>query len=130
MGTNTAPLLADVLLYIHQVEFIQTLLSAGMKQLASRFNYTNRYIYIDDVKHKHTDSKKYRGQVYPVELEIKDTKGSFTSASYLDLQQSIRRDGQFYTSVYDKRDDFNFHITNVSFLSIKIPSSPAYGVII
>ena len=31
---------------------------------------------------------------------------------------------------YDKRDDFNFHITNFPFLSSNIPSSPAYGVLI
>ena len=36
----------------------------------------------------------------------------------------------FNTSLYDKRDDFNFHITNFPFLSSNIPSSPAYGVFI
>ena len=35
-----------------------------------------------------------------------------------------------WTSLYDKRDDFNFHITNFPFLSSNIPSSPAYGVFI
>ena len=40
------------------------------------------------------------------------------------------RDGQLHTSLYDKRDDFNFHITNFPFLSSNIPSSPAYGVFI
>ena len=39
-------------------------------------------------------------------------------------------DGQLRTSLYDKRDDFNFHITNFPFLSSNIPSSPAYGVFI
>ena len=53
-----------------------------------------------------------------------------TSASYLDLLLSIGRDGQLRTSLYDKRDDFNFHITNFPFLSSNIPSSPAYGVFI
>ena len=38
--------------------------------------------------------------------------------------------GQLHTSLYDKRDDFNFHITNPPFLSSNIPSSPAYGVFI
>ena len=33
-------------------------------------------------------------------------------------------------TLYDKRDDFNFHITNFPFLSSNIPSSPAYGVFI
>ena len=51
---------------------------------------------------------------------------------YLDLLQilSIGRDGQLHTSIYDKRDDFNFHITNFPFLSSNIPTSPAYGVFI
>ena len=39
-------------------------------------------------------------------------------------------DGQHHTSIYDKRYDFNFHITNFPFLSSNIPSSPAYGVFI
>ena len=68
--------------------------------------------------------------MYPAELEIKDTTESTTSASYLDLLLSIGRDGQLHTSIYDKRDDFNFHITNFPFLSSNIPLSPDYGVFI
>ena len=37
---------------------------------------------------------------------------------------------KIHTSLYDKRDDFNFHITNFPFLISNIPSSPAYGVFI
>ena len=55
---------------------------------------------------------------------------SYTSAYYLDLLLSIDRDGQLHISLYDKRDDFNFHITNFPFLSSNIPSSLAYGVFI
>ena len=62
--------------------------------------------------------------------DSKNTTESNTSASYLDLRLSIGRDGQLHTSLYDKRDDFNFHITNFPFLSSNIPSSPAYGVFI
>ena len=68
--------------------------------------------------------------MYLAELEIKDTTESTASASYLDLLLSIGRDGQLHTSIYDKRDDFNFHITNFPFLSSNIPSSPAYEVFI
>ena len=116
MGTNCAPLLADIFLYSYEAEFIQSLLSTGRKQLASRFNFTYRYI--DDVLSiNNPEFENYLGQMYPVELEIKDTTESNTSASYLDLLLSIGRDGQLHTSIYDKRDDFNFHITNVPFLS-------------
>ena len=69
------------------------------------------------------------GQIYPAESEIKDTTESITSA-YLDLLLSILRDCQLHASTYDKRDDFNFHITNFPFLRSNIPSSPVYGVFI
>ena len=129
MGTNCAPLLAHIFLYSYEAEFIQSLLSAGKKRLASQFNFTYRYI--DDVLSiNNPDFENYLGQMYPPELEIKDTTESNTSASYLDLLLSIGRDGQLRTSLYDKRDDFNFHITNFPFLSSNVPSSPAYGVFI
>ena len=129
MGTNCAPLLADIYLYSYEAEFIQSLLSTGRKQLASRFNFIYRYI--DDVLSiNNPEFENYLGQMYPVELEIKDTTESNTTASYLDLLLSIGRDGQLHTSIYDKRDDFNFHITNFPFLGSNIPTSPAYGVFI
>ena len=67
--------------------------------------------------------------MYPAELEIKDTTESNTSAFYFDLLLSIGTDGQLRTSLYDKREYFNFLITNFPFLSSNIPSSPASGVL-
>ena len=85
MGTNCAPLLADIFLYSYEAEFIQSLLSTGKTKLASQFNFTYRYI--DDVLSiKNPDFENYLGQMYPAELEIKDTTESNTSASYLNYQ--------------------------------------------
>ena len=129
MGTNCAPLLADIFQYSYEADFIQSLLSTGKKHLASRFNLTYRYI--DDVLSINSPQiEHYLGQMYPAKLEIKDTTESTTSPSYLDLLLSIARDVQLHTSIYDKRDDFNFHITNFPFLISNIPSSPAYSVFI
>ena len=94
-------------------------------------NPIRHHSYIDDVLSiNNPEFENYLDQIYPVELEIKDTTESNTSASYLDLLLSIGRDGQLHTSIYDKRDDFNFHITNFPFLSSNIPTSPVYGVFI
>ena len=96
------PLLADIFLYSYEADFIQSLLSTG-KKLASQFNFTYRYI--DDVLSiNNPDFENYLGQMYPAELEIKNTTESNTSASYLDLLLSIGRDGQLHTSLYDKRE--------------------------
>ena len=129
MCTNCAPLLADIFLYSYEAEFIQTFLSTGKKKIVSQFNFTYRYI--DDVLSiNNPDFENYLGQMYPAELEIKDTTESNISAFYLDLLLSIESDGQLRTSLYDKRDDFNFHITNFPFLNSTIASSRAYGVFI
>ena len=41
MGTNCAPLLANIFLYSYEAEFIQSLLSLGKKRfIASQFNFT------------------------------------------------------------------------------------------
>ena len=129
MGTNCAPLLADIFLYSYEADFIQSLLSTGKKQLASRFNFT--YMYIDDVMSiNNPEFKHHLGQMYPAELEIKDTTEGTTSAPYLDILLSIWRDAPHFHLRQIKRDDFNFHIKNFPFLSSDIPSSQAYGVFI
>ena len=72
MGTNCGHLLADIFLYLYEAEFNESLLSTGRKQLASRFNFTYRYI--DDVLSiNNPEFENYISQMYPVELEIKDT---------------------------------------------------------
>ena len=55
------------------------------------------------------DFGNYCCQMHPTELEIKNMTGSNTSASYLELLLSIRRDVQLRTSFYDTRDYFNFN---------------------
>ena len=72
MGTNCAPLLADLFLYSYEAEFVQSLLQAGKKHLAQQFNFTYRYI--DDVLSlKNTKFAEYLEFIYPRELEIKET---------------------------------------------------------
>jgi hypothetical protein len=66
--------------------------------------------------------------IYPDELQIKDTTESYKSASYLDILLNIDSNGRLTTSLYDKRDAFDFAIVNFPFLCSNIPLSPAYGV--
>ena len=83
MGTNCAPLLADLFLYSYEVEFVQSLLQAGKKRLAQQFNFTYRYK--DDVLSlKNTKFAEYLEFIYPREVEIKETTETAASSSYLD----------------------------------------------
>ena len=47
MGSNCAPLLADLFLYSYKADFIQGLLRKNEKKIARSFNFTFRYT--DDV---------------------------------------------------------------------------------
>jgi hypothetical protein len=60
MGTNCAPLLADLFLYLYQADFIQGLLKKNEKKLSRSFNFT--FHYIDDVLGDFVD------HIYPIEL--------------------------------------------------------------
>ena len=125
MGTNCAPLLADIFLYSYEAEFIQSLLSTGRKQLASRFNFTYRYI--DDVLSiNNPEFENYLGQMYPVELEIKDMTESNTSASYFWIYFCRSGGTVNFTLPFTT----NVTISNFPFLSSNIPTSAAYGVFI
>ena len=43
MGTNCAPLLADLFLYSHKSEFLDCLVRSGRRKLARSFNLCYRY---------------------------------------------------------------------------------------
>jgi hypothetical protein len=99
------------------------------KKLARSFEFTFRYI--DDVLSLNNSRfDDFVDRIYPIELEIKDITDTDKSASYLDLHLEIDSDGWLKTKLYDKRDDFSFHIVNFLFICINIPSAPAYGVYI
>ena len=67
--------------------------------------------------------------IYPIELILKKTTESVDMVSYLDVSIHISS-GKFVTDVFDKRDNFNFHIVNFPFLDSNIPLKPAYGIYI
>jgi hypothetical protein len=99
MGTNCAPLLADLFLYSYEAEFIQKLLHEKNKPLAVAFNSTFRYI--NDALSINSDRfHSYVDSIYPSELEIKDTTESSPSASYLDVLLNIDAGGKLTTQLY------------------------------
>ena len=65
----------------------------------------------------------------PATIELKRTTEIDSRLSYLDLEVKIK-DRKFSTAVFDKRDDFNFHIVNFPHMDSNIPTKPAYRVYI
>ena len=60
------------------------------------------------------------------QLTVEKANKSDHLADYLDLTFIIDSGGKLSTRLYDKRDDFDFHIVNFPFLSSNIPSGPSH----
>ncbi|MDA3086526.1 hypothetical protein OFO27_08365, partial [Campylobacter sp. CS_ED1] len=128
MGTNCAPLIADLFLFCYEKEFMLSLDTNTQSDVILSFNYTSRYL--DDIGNIDNDFfHTMFKDIYPPELELNKANEVNTNASFLDLNLSIMN-GKVTTNIYDKRDDFNFKIVNYPNLSGNIPSSPSYGVYI
>ena len=127
MGTDCAPLLANLFLFYYEYKYMRNLIKMNL-MLAKKFNNTMRNI--DDLlTMNNTSFHSAIDDIYPSELQLKKTSESPTALSYLDIEVTIV-DGKYSTAIYDKRDDFNFKIVNFPHLSSNIPSGPAYGVYI
>ena len=118
MGTNCAPILADLFLYSYENEFLDKLIKEGKRKLARKFNLS--YHYIDDlISFNNKRFKEFISDIYPKELTISETTESTSVASYLDLL-FIRDNSNnkcVTTKLYDKHDLFGFHIVNFPFMS-------------
>ena len=97
-------------------------------QLARKFTHTARYIH-DLLTLNNTTFENEITNIYPPELELKKTTEGTDYLSYLDITISIKN-GKYVTTLYDKRDAFNFHIVNFPYLDSNIPAKPAYGTYI
>ena len=129
MGTNCAPLLADLYLFTYEYDYMQGLIKSKQLQKARSFNLSFRYI--DDlISIQNSYIRDAVKAIYPPSLELKETTDSLDGTSYLDLYLFKDNNGCISRRLYDKRDDYNFAIVNYPFLDSNIPEGPAYGTYI
>ena len=111
MGTNCAPLLADLFLYSYENEFLDKFIKEGKRKLGRKFNLSYRYI--DDlISFNNKRFKEFISDIDPKELTISETTESISIASYLDLLFIRDKSNNITTKLCDKRDAFGFHIVN------------------
>ena len=128
MGTNCAPLIADLFLFCYERDFMMSLSDDKQADVIDKFNTTSRYLgdilYINNVYFDNTVS-----QIYLSEIQLNKANTSDTEVAFLDLHLSISND-IVSTKIYDKRDYFDFEIVNFPFLDGDVPRSTSYGVYI
>ena len=128
MGTNCAPLVADLFLFRYERGFMLSLSDINQTNIIEAFNSTSRYL-DDFLSIDNHYFEQMLDQIYPTELQLNKANSSDTEAPFLDLNLSITN-GIVSSKIYDKRDDFNFEIVNFPFLDGDVPRSPSYGVYI
>ena len=128
MGTNCAPLVADLFLYCYERDFMDSLNHNNQADVIEAFNSTSRYL--DDLLN--IDNPYFEGmvnQIYPPELQLNKANTSDTEAPFLDLHLSAAN-GFVSSKIYDERDDFDFDIVNFPFLDGDVIRRASYGVYI
>ena len=127
MGTNCAPLVADLFLFCYERDFMMSLSDDKQADITDAFNTISRYL--DDILNiNNVYFDNMVSQIYASVLQLNKANTSDTEAAFLDLHLSISND--IATKVYDKRDDFDFEIVNFPFLDGGVPRSTSYGVYI
>ena len=110
MVTNCVPLVADLLLFCYERDFMKDLSNINQAVIIKAFKSGSRYL--DDLLN--IDNPYFEGmvnQIYPPELQLYKANTSDTEAPFLDLRLSISN-GFVSFKHYDKRDDFYFDIVN------------------
>ena len=128
MGTNCAPLVADLFLFCYERDFIVSLSDDKQTAVIDAFNTTSKYLGdILNINNVYFDNMV--SQIYPSELQLNKANTSDIEAAFLDLHLSISND-IVSTKIYDKRDDIDFEIVNFPFLDNDVPRSTSYGAYI
>ena len=116
MGTNCAPLSADLFLFCYERDFMMSLSDDKQADVMDAFKTTSRYL--DDILNINNGYfDNMVSQIYPSELQLNKANTSDAKAAFLDLHLSISND-IVSTKIYVKRDDFDFEIVNFPFLDV------------
>ena len=91
MGTNCAPLVADLLLFCYERDFMLSLPDNNKTDNIEAFDSTSRHL--DDLLN--IDNPYFEqmvGHIYPTELQLNKANSSDTEAPFMDLNLSITND--------------------------------------
>ena len=88
MGTNCAPLVADLFLFFYERDLIMSLSDDTQADVIEVFNLTFRYL--DDLLNiDNPYFERMVSQIYPAELQLNKANTSETDVPFLDLHLSI-----------------------------------------
>ena len=134
MGTNCAPVLANLFLYAYESAYITRVENEKGREAARQFQMTFRLI--DDVlsaDNTHISDAvqvcSENGGMYPSELTLNTTSVSPQEAEFLGMR-ILADTRRFRISVFDKRKSFPFAVRKYPLMSSLIPRTMLLGVFV
>ena len=141
MGTNPAPVMANLYLYRYESSFVNRLINAGLtgtaKALRNTFRLIDDILSIDNPSFKdHVASPAPDdlagdevGGIYPRQLSLNETTISCREVHFLGMEVKDIG-GQLVLDLFDKRREFTFKVIRYPHMDSVIPTNIPYGVFI
>jgi hypothetical protein len=139
MGVSCAPYLANLMLFMYELEFFDAFISKHdpirnkpARQLLWKLSCCTRYI--DDLWNPLVPKTKFQSitrQMYPTWLQLGDPESEGTMVDYLDMT-IWQQDGTWQSKLYDKRVELQakgLKLNKFPYPETKITTRCKYGVI-
>ena len=85
MGTNCAPLVADLFLFCYERDFMKSLSRENQADIIEAFNSSSRYLHdLLNIDYIYFDQMVDR--IYPTELQLNRANSSDTEASFFGIE--------------------------------------------
>ena len=127
MGSDPAPFFANLFLFFYESRCLKSIKNSNYgvaRKFGNIFRFIDDLIAINDGK----EFENHYNEIYPSELIFKKENTSHTEPTFLDLRLCIN-EGQIQTSLYDKRNSYNFKVVRFPYKSSNIPSKMFFATI-
>ena len=127
MGSDPAPFFANLFLFFYEFRWSKSIKNTNYGVAGK---YANIFRFIDDLiaVNDRKKFKNYYDEIYPPDLILKKEKTSHTETAFLDFHLYIN-ERQIDTSLYDKRNSYNFNVVRFPYKSSTIASKMFFATI-
>ena len=127
MGSDPAPFFANLFLFFYESRWLKSIKNTNYgvaRKFGNIFRFIDDLIAINDGN----EFENHYNEIDPSELILKKENTSHTETTFLDLHLCIN-EGQIQTSLYDKRNFYNFNFVRFPYKSSTIPSKVFFATI-
>ena len=127
LGSDPVPIFANLFLFFYEYRWLKSNKNTDYgvaRKFGNIFRFIDDLIAINDGN----EFENHYNEMYPPELILKEENNSHTETTFQDLHLCIN-DGQIQTSLYDKRNSYNFNVVGFPYKSSTIPSKMFFATV-